>query len=72
LKVQKNPASIAASGKNVNVAIRTAIAWRYMENVTFFSENKNSTYNEKFRRFFSLSFKEFQFFRIFDLRFSSK
>jgi hypothetical protein len=48
-KVQKNPDSIAASGKKiVNVAMRTAITWRYMENVTsFFSENKNSTYKEK-------------------------
>jgi hypothetical protein len=41
-KVQKSAASIAASGKIVKVTMRTAITWRYMENVTsFFSENKN-------------------------------
>jgi hypothetical protein len=44
----KNPASIAASEKFIKVLMRTAITWRYMETVkSFFSENKNSIYNEK-------------------------
>jgi hypothetical protein len=71
-KSPKNPASIAASGKNRKCGhMRTAIIWRYMENVaSFFSENKNSTCNEKNSGDSSYQvLTNFSFFRIFDLRF---
>jgi hypothetical protein len=48
-KVKKNPASIAASGKIVNVIIRTAITWRCMEYMTYIEENivnENAITNE--------------------------
>jgi hypothetical protein len=56
-KVKKIQLQLQLQEKIENVAMRTAITWRYMENVTsFFSENKNSKYNEKIQEILLIKF----------------